>query len=222
MAIREDPSDIWEFKRPGIAVDVVLLTIIDGELKVGLIKREEDPYHGKHALPGRFVRYEESITDTARIAIESKGNIKANGIYLEQLYTFGDNLDRDTRIRTISIVYYGLVKAEVIDRQKESKFRWEPVYGLPPLAFDHADIIKSAVERIREKLFHTGIIFNLLPNEFTLSELQHAFEIVLNDSLDKRNFRKKMNEIYVLKDTRKTRMEGAHRPAALYSYVKTR
>src|SRR5688500_2736263 len=128
----EEPSDIWEFKRPGIAVDVVLLAVLENDLKVALIQREDDPYHGKHALRGRFVRYDEKITDTARLAIELKGHIKANNIYLEQLYTFGDTLDRDTRIRTISTVYYALVNSDIITSQKENRFLWYSVYKLPP------------------------------------------------------------------------------------------
>src|SRR5689334_283443 len=132
--MQEDPSDIWSFKRPGVAVDVVLLTLLNGELKVGLIRREEPPHQGKRALPGRFVRYEEAISDTARMALVTKGNIDTKNVYLEQLYTFGENLDRDTRIRTISIVYYGLVDSHTIADQTGNKFLWESVYDLPPLA----------------------------------------------------------------------------------------
>jgi 8-oxo-dGTP diphosphatase len=213
-------SDIWDQKRPGVAVDVVLLSIIDNDLKVGLIKREDQPFQGKHALPGRFVRYEEKISDTAKMALKTKGNINTDNVYLEQLYTFGENLDRDTRIRTISIVYYGLIDSHTILDQKGNKFLMESAYKLPSLAWDHADIIHFAVDRIRSKLYQSDLIFNLVPKEFTLSQLQRVFEIVLNQDIDKRNFRKKIQEIYVFKDLKKTRMEGAHRPAALYSYVK--
>jgi 8-oxo-dGTP diphosphatase len=215
-------DDIWQCKRPAIAVDVVLLAIIHDDVKVALIQRQDDPYFGKCALPGRFVRYEEPIDETARKALETKGNIDTGKVYLEQLYTFGGNLMRDTRIRTISTVYYGLVNPTVITSQKDNKFLWESVYKLPPLAFDHKDIIESTVKRIRAKIFHTDLIFNLMPREFTLSQLQRACEIILDEKLDKRNFRKKMMEIYVLKDLKRTHMEGAHRPAALYSFVKMR
>jgi 8-oxo-dGTP diphosphatase len=215
-------EDLFQYKRPGIAVDVVLLAIINDELKVALIRREDEPYFGKHALPGRFVRYDETIETTARKALETKGNIKADSIFLEQLYTFGDNLERDTRIRTISIVYYALVDSKTISEQQENRFIWQPVDDLPPLAFDHKKIIEYTIGRMRAKLFRSDNIFGLMPKEFTLTQLQNAFELILGEALDKRNFRKKMQELYVLKDLHRTRMEGAHRPAALYSYVKMR
>lgn len=218
-----DPNDeIFKVLRPGVAVDVVVLTVLHDDLKVGLIRREDEPYFGRHALPGRFVRYEEKIEDTARKALETKGHINADSIYLEQLYTFGQNLVRDTRIRTISIVYYALINPEAITSQPGNTFIWESAYALPPLAFDHGEIISFTIGRIREKVLRSDIIFRFMPGEFTLSELQKACEIVLGRALDKRNFRKKAQEVFVLKDLKRTRMEGAHRPAKLYSFVKMR
>jgi len=218
-----DPScDIFRFRRPAIAVDVVLLTLLHDDLQVALIQRQDEPYHGAFALPGRFVRYDEKIEDTARIALEEKGNIKTDDIYLEQLYTFGQDLFRDSRIRTISVVYYALVNAETVTGQEGHRFTWHSVYDLPRLAFDHKDIILFCVQRLREKLFKSDIVFKLLPEEFTLSELQRAFEIILDERLDKRNFRKKVKELFVLEDVKRTKMTGAHRPAKLYRFVKMR
>lgn len=208
-----------KIQMPGVAVDVVLFAIINNELKVALIKREEDPYFSKHALPGRFVRYEEKIEDTARKALETKGNISASNIFLEQLYTFGQNLERDTRIRTISIVYYALIDSAEITKQAGNKFIWESVYKLPSLAFDHEKIIKYALERLRDKLFASDFVAALMPSEFTLSELQNAYEIILSKQLDKRNFRKKIFEIGILK-MQKLKRIGSHRPAQLYSIKK--
>jgi 8-oxo-dGTP diphosphatase len=221
MTHKPDP-EFERILRPGVAVDVVLLTVMGGELKVALITRQDEPYFGKHALPGRFVRYDERITDTARLALETKGRIDARDVYLEQLHTFGDNLVRDTRIRTISIVYYGLVDSAIITEQEENRFVWTPAYALPPLAFDHAHIIEASIARIRDKLFTTDLVFNLVPKEFTLSQLQRTYEILLATPLDKRNFRKRIEETYLLKDCKKQHREGAHRPAALYQYVKMR
>ncbi len=213
---------IFKYKRPGIAVDVVLFTIKDDDLKVGLIQRMEEPYLEKFALPGRFVRYEEPIEDTARTALKLKGGIDPEPVFLEQLYTFGQNLKRDTRIRTISIVYYGLVDSQKIDFQTGSKFVWESVYKLPPLAFDHKDVIEYAIKRLRKKVLESDFAFQLMPEEFTLSELQKAYEIILNKDLDKRNFRKKIMELHILKDLKRQKMEGAHRPAQLYSFSRTK
>src|SRR3989338_5450588 len=123
-----EESDFFKYKMPGVAVDVVLFTIKDDDLQVGLIQREEEPYSGKFALPGRFVRYEEPIEETARTALKLKGGINPDVVFLEQLYTFGQNLKRDTRIRTISVVYYGLVDSQKIDFQTGSRFVWKSVY----------------------------------------------------------------------------------------------
>ena len=221
-APKDPSSDIFRMERPAVAVDVVLLTVLEGELQIALIKREDDPYYGKHALPGRFVRYDEPIETTARRALETKGNITTDGIYLEQLYTFGQNLVRDTRIRTISVVYCALLPSGIISGQQGHTFSWFPIGRLPPLAFDHRDIVHAAVERIRTKLLTSDIIFHLLPEEFTLSELQRACETILGRALDKRNFRKKAADVYDLQDLKLSRREGAHRPARLYRFVRLR
>jgi 8-oxo-dGTP diphosphatase len=212
--------DFHKVKKPGVAVDVILLTIENDNLKIGLIKRKEDPYFGKNALPGRFVRYNEKIIDTAKQALKLKGNIDPEKVYLKQLHTFGNDLVRDTRIRTISIVYYGLVPSTKVDFGKDNLFTWHSVYDLPKLAFDHERIIKYALEIIRDQLFDSQLVFKILPKEFTLTELQNAFELILDSKLDKRNFRKKINELYILKSLDKKRSEGAHRPAVVYSFVK--
>ncbi len=215
-------DDFLKYKMPGVAVDVVLFTIKDNDLQVGLIQRAEEPYPGKFALPGRFVRYEEPIEETAGMALKLKGGIDPDAVFLEQLYTFGQNLKRDTRIRTISIVYYGLIDSHKIDFQTGSKFIWKSVYKLPPLAFDHKDVIEYAIKRLRKKVLESDFAFQLMPDEFTLSELQKAYEIILNKELDKRNFRKKIIELHILKDLKKQKMEGVHRPAQLYSFTRTR
>ena len=216
------PDPIFGAKKPAIAVDVVLLAMRDEELQVGLIKRDDEPYYGKHALPGRFVRYEEPIETTARKALELKGRIDADAVYLEQLYTFGQDLERDTRIRAITIVYYALLDRETIARQEGNTFLWHAVARLPPLAFDHAEIIRFAVRRIGENAWSSDVIFKLAPREFTLSDLQRIFQAVQDKPLDKRNFRKKLQQVFRLKDLKRDRRDGAHRPARLYSFVELR
>ncbi len=213
-------EDIFKFKRPGIAVDVILFTIKDDDLNVGLIKRDDEPYYGKHALPGRFVRYDEPIEETAKIALKNKGGITPESVFLEQLYTFGQNLVRDTRIRTISIVYYGLVASSTIDFQNENKFLWYSVYKLPPLGFDHKEIIDYAVKRLRKKIINSNFAHQLMPGEFTITELQQAYEVILHEKMDKRNFRKKLKEINILKRLPKKRTGQAFRPAMLYAFRK--
>ncbi len=206
--------------KPAIAVDVVLFTIKDSKLMVGLTQREEEPYFGKHALPGRFVRVDEPIETTAKMALKLKGGVDPESVFFEQLYTFGQDLHRDTRIRTITCVYYGLVDSQKLDAQGRNKFLWYSVYELPPLAFDHKTIIDYAISRLRKKVGESDFAFQLMPAEFTLTELQKAYETILGKPLDKRNFRKKMAELHILKDLRKTKMEGVHRPARMYGFMR--
>ena len=215
---KKQTSDLHSFSRPGLAVDVILFTIKNDDLKVGLIKRQEEPYLGKHALPGRFVRYDEQIETTAKMALKLKCNIDPEAVFLEQLYTFGQELKRDTRIRTVTITYYGLVDANKVEFQEDSKFIWHSVYDLPKLAFDHKNIIDYAVHRLRKKVRESDFAFQLMPKEFTLTELQQAYQIILKEEVDKRNFRKKIMELHILKDLKKKKMEGAHRPASVYSF----
>ncbi len=213
----EDP--IFTAKKPALAVDVVLFTIKNNDLKVGLIKRDDEPYFGKFALPGRMVRYDEPVETTARMALKLKCGVNPQAVFLEQLYTFGNDLKRDTRMRVVAIVYYGLVDASHIDFQTE-KLEWHSVYNLPPLAFDHKSIIDYAVHRLRKKVLDSDFAFQLMPADFTLTELQKAYEVILGKNLDKRNFRKKIMELHILKDQKKMKMEGAHRPAKLYSFMR--
>jgi len=215
-----EQHDFDEYKRPGVAVDVVIFTIKDKDIRVGLIRRENEPYLGKYALPGRFVRYDEPIEEPAKIALKSKGGINPNVVFLEQLYTFGQELKRDTRIRTISVVYYGLIDSSKIDFQQGNRFFWHSVYKLPDLAFDHKSIIDYAVKRLRKKVNESDFAFQLMPDEFTLTELQKAYEVILNQQLDKRNFRKKTLELHILKDLKKKKLEGVHRPAELYAFMR--
>ncbi len=215
----EDP--IIKAKKPALAVDVILFTIKNDGLTVGLIKRDEEPYFGKHALPGRFVRYDEPIETTAKEALKLKCGVDPKVVFLEQLYTFGQDLKRDTRMRVITCVYYGLVDAQKIDFQTK-KLNWHSVYDLPAVAFDHKELIDYAIHRLRKKVQESNFAFQLMPTEFTLTELQKTYEVILKEKLDKRNFRKKIAELHLLKDLKKKKMEGAHRPASLYSFVKER
>jgi len=216
--MKKDP--LFTAPRPGLAVDVVLFTIVDNDLKVGLVQRQEEPYFGKFSLPGRMVRYDEPIETTAKIALQQKANINPESVFFEQLYTFGQDLHRDTRLRVVAIVYYGLVRAENIANISGSKMTWYSVYALPPLAFDHKEIIEYAVKRLRKKVLESDFAFQLMAEEFTLTELQKAYEVILGKPLDKRNFRKKIMELHILKDVKKSKMEGAHRPARLYSFIR--
>ena len=207
--------------RPAVTVDVVLFTFTDGELRTLLIQRKGEPFAGQWALPGGFVRMDESLEAAAeRELLEETG---VRDVYLEQLYTFGEP-GRDPRGRVITVVYYALVSADQSARMfvqggdDARDARWWNVYCLPELAFDHQPILEYALQRLRWKLEYTALGFLLLPAEFTLSELQSVYETVLKEELDKRNFRRKILAADILEESGGYR-EGDHRPAKLYRFT---
>lgn len=207
-------------ERPAVTVDVVILTMRKRRLEALLIKRKRWPYEGLWAIPGGFVGVEESLEDAARRELAEEAGVQ--DVYLEQLYTFGDP-HRDPRMRVITVVYYALIRADelhVVAGDDAVESAWFAVHELPPLAFDHKDILNYAMQRLRGKLEYTTIGFQLLAPEFTLSELQEVYEAILNRPrpLDKRNFRKKILSTGILELTPHTRKTGQHRPAALYRF----
>jgi 8-oxo-dGTP diphosphatase len=142
-------------------------------------------------------------------------------VYVEQLYTFGDP-GRDPRGRVVSVVYFALIPPDAAGEPQggddAAEARWWSVYGLPRLGFDHGQVLEYALQRLRNKLEYTAVGFQLLPSEFTLGELQAAYEIVLGEKLDKRNFRRRILEARVIRETSKERRGAGGRPARLYRY----
>jgi 8-oxo-dGTP diphosphatase len=211
-----------DFEHPLVTVDLIVFTVRDRELKLLLIERADPPFQGMWALPGGFVRANESIDETARRELEEETGV--SDIFLEQLYTFGEP-ERDPRARVITVAYFAIIASDrrVLRASADAAdARWFSVAGLPDLAFDHARIVEYAVERLRNKLEYTTVGFQLLPVEFTLSELQHIYEVILDKQLDKRNFRKKILSLDVIQETGRTKMDGVHRPARLYRFSEAR
>ena len=211
-------DDIAQYDRPSVTTDIVLfsLNLLDSDLRVLLLRRDREPFKGCWGLPGGFVHLGESIEHSASRHLEAKTGISS--VYMEQLYTFGFP-DRDPRRHVISIAHFALVPYDIIEPPgDEDPLHWYSVYDLPHLAFDHNTIIKTAYERLRYKLEYTALGFELLPNEFTLSSLQRAYEIVLKEPLDKRNFRRKILAAEILAETGAKTREGEGRPAKLYRY----
>ena len=206
-------------ERPAVTVDVVIFNLAGPDLKVLLVCRAHPPFQGQWAIPGGFVHAHESLDTAARRELEEETGVRE--VYLEQLYTFGSP-ERDPRGRVITVAYFALLAGDVPTRAGDdaAEAAWHSVYALPPLAFDHAEILKYALQRLRYKLEYTSVGFELLPNEFTLTELQSAYEAVLGEQLDKRNFRRRILEAGVLAETSRYRAEGQGRPARLYRYKK--
>lgn len=204
---------------PAVAVDVALCTVRDGALHVLLVRARHGPFAGWWALPGGRVHEEESLDQAAhRELLAQTGVVEP---YLEQLYTFG-NPRRDPHDRVVSVTYVGLVAstgpaARLAARGKYDALAWRPVRRLPALAYDHADVVRTAVARLRAKLHYTNLAYTLLPRAFTLGELQDVYEAILGRTLDRRNFRKKLLSLGLLRPLDRMR-RGAHRPAALYAF----
>jgi 8-oxo-dGTP diphosphatase len=208
----------YKYPRAALTVDCVVFGFDDSELKVLLIQRAQEPFKEKWALPGGFVRMDEEIDEAARRELAEEAGLTK--VFLEQLYTFG-GLDRDPRERAVSVAHYALVKlsehrAKAVTDAANAE--WFPVSNTPKLAFDHADILALALARLKGKVRYQPIGFELLPPKFTLSELQHLYEAVLEKDLDKRNFRKKVLGFGLLVPLKETRMAGRHRPARLFCF----
>ena len=213
-------SHSYEFPRAALTVDVVVFALDDEDLKVMLIQRDLAPYAGQWALPGGFVRVDETLDDAARRELQEETGLKE--IFLEQLYTFGA-VKRDPRERVVTIAYYALVNLVGHDVHASTDARnaaWFPINDLPKLAFDHDHILKAAYDRLRGKVRYQPIGFELLPEKFTLRQLQHLYEVILDRELDKRNFRKKVLSMGIVKETSDIEKDVAHRAARLFRFDK--
>ena len=203
-----------------VTVDIVIFTIQQGVLKVLLVKRRIDPFIGQFAIPGGFVLEDEDLEQAALRELREETGV--SDVYLEQLYSFGKP-DRDPRGRVVTVAYFALISA---DRKLKAGSdaagaAWYAMNDLPPLAFDHATILDYALERLRNKLEYTTVGFQLLPRKFTLTELQEVYGAILGKELDKRNFRRKMLALKILKPLPEYR-RGGQRPAQLYRFVAAR
>ena len=201
-----------------VAVDIVVFTIRDGELKVLLIRRGVEPFLDSWALPGGFLLENESLSDAAARELFEETGVR--DVFLEQLYTFGDP-GRDPRGRVISVSYFAFIgwdKGLVRGKSDAADAEWFNARSTGPLAFDHDQILDYALTRLRYKLEWTTVGFQFLPPKFTLSELQRVYEIVLDRKLDKRNFRRKVDQLGVVKPLEEFQKKGVQRPARLFRF----
>ncbi len=201
-----------------LAADAAIFTVKDGRLQVLLIRMKKKPYEGRWALPGGLLEDGETTEGAARRTLLAQTGVR--DAYLEQLATF-DAPGRDPFGRVVSVAHFALVPDADIGLRTSEKYagvKWQEVAGAKRLAYDHDRILAAAVARLRAKLEYTNVVWSLLPEAFTLSELQGVYEAILGRALDKRNFRKKILALGLLKATGKKRAEGAHRPAELYRF----
>ncbi|MBI3096755.1 MAG: NUDIX hydrolase [Planctomycetes bacterium] len=202
-----------------VTVDIVIFTIRSSRLHVLLVRRGLAPFKGQWAIPGGFVREGETLEQAALRELREETGV--DEVYLEQLYSFGDP-GRDPRGRVVTIAYFALIssdRAVPVAGTDAAEAGWFPMQSLPPLAFDHRRILDYSLERLRNKLEYTTVGFQFLPRKFTLTELQRVYEAILGRPLEKRNFRRKMALLRILRPLREWRREGVHRPARLHQFV---
>jgi 8-oxo-dGTP diphosphatase len=208
-----------EYVPPVLTVDSVVFQLIDDQLSVLLIQRAQAPFAGHWALPGGYNAAGETTRDAMERVLLAKGGVNTRGLKLvEQLYTF-DTVARDPRGHAVSVTYMGLGVDIIPESGKTTENpQFFPANELPKMAYDHADIIRYAHERLQSKVSYTNAVCALLDEFFTMSELQAAYEAILCRPLDKRNFRKKFLSLDLIHATSEMRRDGAHRPARLYTF----
>jgi 8-oxo-dGTP diphosphatase len=203
-----------------IAVDAVVFGYTSKEgLSALLIKRNIKPFKDSWALPGGLVGDDESLEDAVQRELKEETGVNIN--YLEQLYSFGKP-DRDPRNRVISITYYGLVKPDAFELHADTDagdVAWFNIKKLPPLAFDHSQILAVAHERLKSKILYQPVGFELLEEKFPFSELEKLYMAVLDRPIDRRNFKKKVIKFGFLEETtEKQSLDGAGRPGNLFRF----
>jgi len=203
-----------------VAVVVVILTVVDDDLRVLLIRRSAEPFREYWALPGGLLAEGETLDRAAARKLLDETGVQ--DVYLEQLYTFGELSRGDGAGRGVAVTYFALVQYGQVRLRESGEWQpaWHSVYQLPALAFENNAVVDYAVRRLRSKLDYTNVAYSLLPRQFTLSELQQVYEAILDHELDKRNFRRRMLSLGIIKPAGATRMEGAHRPAQLFTFTR--
>ncbi|MCP4675983.1 MAG: NUDIX hydrolase [Deltaproteobacteria bacterium] len=212
----------YKYARPALTVDCVVFGLDETDLKVLLIQRDVEPFAGIWALPGGFVNMDETLDESAKRELQEETGLKK--LFLEQLYTFAA-VDRDPRERVVSVAFFALVNISAHKVKSATDARdaaWFSVVDTPTLAFDHDEILKMALERLKGKVRYQPIGFELLPPLFTLSQLQFLYETVLETKMDKRNFRRKILSMDLLEETDQIEQDVAHRAARLYRFNKKR
>ena len=207
-----------QYEAPTLMVDAVVFRLHNNTLEVLLVKRAREPFKGKLSLPGGYMPKGETTKQALeRVLLEKTSlSLQDDLPYIEQLYTF-DTVSRDPRGHAVSVTY--MAYGSKLDEDKLSnEVSFYPVNDLPSLAYDHADIVHYAHQRLITRLTHTNAIAAFLPQEFSLTDLQTAYEVVFGKSFDKRNFRKKILSFNMIEQTGSQRRDGPHRPARLFRF----
>jgi 8-oxo-dGTP diphosphatase len=210
----------YSYERPALATDCVIFGFDHGKLKLLVTQRETNPFQDQWALPGGFVFINETTTECATRILAEKVGLK--NVFIEQLYTFSA-LDRDPRERIVTVAYFALVNTsqfQLVAGRDTIKAEWFELTELPNLAFDHQEIVNLAIQRIKGKVSYQPIGFELLNEKFTLAELQNVYEAILNITIDKRNFRKKLLAMNLLVALEEKETNVARKPGRYYKFDK--
>lgn len=218
MTISSKQEILKDFFHAAFSVDNVVFGFDEGDLKVLLIYRGAEPFKGMWALPGDLVYLDEDLDVAAQRVLQDLTGLK--NIFMEQIHSFG-KVDRHPFGRVITVAYYALIKKQDYNINASSwaeEAKWFSIKELPALPFDHLEILEYAIKSFKEKARRQPIGVELLPKHFTLTQIQHLFEAILDAKFDTRNFRKKLLSMDLLVDTKKLEKGKAHRPAALYKF----
>jgi 8-oxo-dGTP diphosphatase len=218
MSTSSRKPSLKELHFAALAVDIVCFRVRNGVLEVLLGKvLSQNTFHGKWAHIGGLIAVSETAEQAAERLLRDKAGIK--DIYMEQLCTFSA-VKRDPRGRVVSVAYIALAEDDTIQNLEQATVptEWRPISRVTNLGYDHDEIARVALHRLRSKIIYTDIARHLIAPTFTLSDLQKVYEAVLGKGMDKRNFRKKMLSLGILKDTKRTVKKGVMRPAALYTF----
>lgn len=208
-----------------LATDIAIFTVRNKELLVRLIPVNRPPFFTNiKGLPGGLIDPKETAEEAVMRHTKDKAKIDHDKVYFEQLYTFS-SLKRDPRGRVVAVAYIGLVPWEKLSATEQlttEEASWTSATHMKTLAYDHNEILDVAIKRLRSRITYTTIASKILPNEFTLTEMEEVYESVLLSDLDKRNFRKKILKLKILTDMKRKKTGGAHRPAELYRFSSTK
>ncbi len=214
----EEKKYCYKYPHPSVTTDCVIFGFDGQKLQVLLIERGIEPYKGRWAFPGGFLNPDETAEQGALRELQEETGL--TGAYIEQFHTYTDP-NRDPRERVITIAYYALVRIqEVKGGDDAAKAQWFALDEVPQLAFDHDRILRDAMRQIRERIHFEPIGFELLPEKFTMKELQSLYEAILDIKFDRRNFAKKMLHFELLTDLDETSNPSAKREAKLFSFNK--